>query len=96
MDNLTPRTDLTTTKARSEVARANMGTPDPDLVELRKANLACSNLDAKLREQLRYAKLHPAHVAHLVGLLLSGCDVDGPTATVIEKLARDAVEAARA
>lgn len=95
MSDLTPQTDLTTTKARSLLAHAaRLG--DTELIELRKANLACSNLDIKLREQLRYAKLHPAHVAHLVGLLLSGCDVDGPTATVIEKLARDAVEAARA
>lgn len=93
MPDLTPQTDLTTTKARSLLAHA-VRSRDEELVELRKANLACSNLDAKVREQLRYAKLRPEHVAHVVGLLLSGCDVDGPTATVIEKLARDAVEAA--
>lgn len=90
----TVRTDLSTTKARSLVANAH-ARKDPDLIELRKANLACSVLDAKVREQLANATLDPVHVGHLVGLLLMGSGVDGANVQLIEKLARDAVEAVR-
>jgi hypothetical protein len=82
------------TKARSKLARLHMGgDPDPDLKRLLKADLACANIDNKVREQLVGARLQPVHVGHLVGLLLMESGVDGANVTLIEKLVREAVDA---
>lgn len=85
-----------TTKARSQLARLHMGNsnPDPDLLQLRLANLACAKIDKKIRDSLAVdgAKLGPAHVAHLVGLLLLQSGVGGETVGLVERLAREAVE----
>lgn len=94
MSDHTARTDLSQTQARSLVANAHRS-GDADLIQLHKANLACANIDNRIREQLREAELDAVHVGHLVGLLLSGSHVDGATVTVVEKLVRDAVEAAQ-
>jgi hypothetical protein len=87
-----PRADLTPTQARSKLAVAHMGgDPDPDHKRLLRANLACANLDNKIRKELADVELYPVHVGHLVGLLLMSAGADG--VALIEKLARDAVEA---
>lgn len=92
MSDSNARTDLSTTQARSLVANAHRG-DDADLIRLHKANLACANLDNKIRIELAVADVAPVHVGHLVGLLLAASHVDGPTVALIEKLARDAAEA---
>jgi hypothetical protein len=88
------RVDQTPTEARSKLAVAHRGgEPDAATKRLLKANLACSVLDAKVRQQLADADLLPVHVEHIIGLLLMESGVDGATVTLVSKLARDAVEA---
>ncbi|WP_418062423.1 hypothetical protein [Pimelobacter simplex] len=88
------RTDLTTAQARSRVANARQHGLPEDLIQLYKANLACANIDNKIRIELREAQLDPVHVGHLVGLLMSSSGIDGATVGVVEKLVRDAAERA--
>lgn len=92
MSDKNPLTSIT--KSRSDLARLHRGepNPDPELKRLYKANLATANLDKKIREQVRGVELGPAHVAHLVGLILMESGVAGANVALIEKLARDAVE----
>ena len=85
------------TKARSAIARLHRGTeePDPELLALARANMACAKIDARIREVTTDAELNGAHVGHLVGLLLMQTRVGGETVQLIEKLAADAVASAQ-
>lgn len=97
MDNIVPDPTQSTAKARSRLAIASRSSVDVDEegMALLRANMACANIDNKIRHQSVDATLRGVHVGHLVGLLLNNANVDGATSTLIEKLARDAVEAAQ-
>ncbi|GEM_PF-4037260 len=72
-------------------------TPTPDVELTARRSLATARLDRELRNlgTLGLGGLDGAQVAHLVGLLLSACGVKYDVATPIERIARDAVEAAQ-
>lgn len=87
------------TKTRSALARlsAHNRNPDPDEVAEARANLACANIDQRIRESIRSgARLGELHAGHLIGLLLSHCHIPGDEVDRIEAEVRALVRAARA
>lgn len=97
MSNIVPDPTKTPLQARAQLATAHRREFDASAEDLRilRGDLACANIDAKIRRYSKDAELSGPHVAHLVGLLLANAHVDGNTVRLIEGLARDAVEAAQ-
>ena len=87
------------TQTRSALARlyANQPNPEEAVASLARANLACAKIDNRIREYIRAAdtNLNETHIAHLVGLLLSGAGVGGEAVTLLERAVYEAAAAAQ-
>lgn len=85
-------------KAATRVARLYTygRTPDPDDEADARRSLATARIDREIRNAARSGgtPLDNVQAGHLVGLLLSMCDVGGETGAAIERLTRMAVREA--